>query len=66
MAPAESTAASTAPGRPVDPGKVLWYRFRQLGGSYPLLPPARSPLERFCDPGGCGGVALAPAAPAGK
>jgi hypothetical protein len=41
--PAESSAASAAPGRPVVHGKVL--RYRQLGGGS-LLPPARSPVER--------------------
>ena len=39
-AQAESTAASAAPGRPVVLGKVP--RYRQLGGGYLLLPPARS------------------------
>jgi hypothetical protein len=58
-APAESSAASAAPGRPVVLGKVL--RYRQLGGGYSLLPPARSLVERSCGSGGCGGVALAPA-----
>jgi hypothetical protein len=39
-APAESTKASAAPGRPVVLGKVL--RYRQLCGGFPLLPLART------------------------
>ncbi len=43
VAPAESTAASAAPGRPIVPGKVL--RYRQLGGGFPMLRPASSPVN---------------------